>query len=53
MPLDTTTLAATAADYAAREPRDIVRLALEHYAPDIAISFSGVDFGWKDSRRAT
>jgi len=43
MSLDLTTLAATAADYSSREPRDIIRLALEHYSPDIAISFSGAE----------
>jgi phosphoadenosine phosphosulfate reductase len=43
MPLDSATIAAEAAAYAGREPRDILALALREYAPDIAISFSGAE----------
>src|SRR2546429_4630199 len=43
MALDRTTLAAVAADYAGRHPRDILALAIREYAPDIAVSFSGAE----------
>ena len=43
MALDPGTLAATAAAYASRHPRDILALALKEYSPDLAISFSGAE----------
>jgi phosphoadenosine phosphosulfate reductase len=43
MPLDLSTLAATAADYAEREPQEILALALSEYSPDLGISFSGAE----------
>ena len=43
MPLDLSTLPTLAADYASRDPRDIIALALETYTPDVAISFSGAE----------
>ena len=43
MALDRTTLAAVAADYAGRHPRDILALAIREYAPEIAVSFSGAE----------
>ena len=43
MALDPGTIAATAAAYANRHPRDILALALKEYAPDLAISFSGAE----------
>ncbi len=43
MPLDLADLSATAAAYASKEPREIVKLALKEYSPSIAISFSGAE----------
>lgn len=43
MALDPKTIAATAAEYAHRHPRDIVEIALREYAPRVAISFSGAE----------
>jgi phosphoadenosine phosphosulfate reductase len=43
MVLDPTNIAATAAAYAARDPRDIIGLALAECAPGVAISFSGAE----------
>jgi len=43
MALDLSAIASTAASYAARDPKDILALALREYAPDIAISFSGAE----------
>jgi phosphoadenosine phosphosulfate reductase len=43
MPLDLTTIAALAESHAGRDPRDIVKLALDSYGPDLAISFSGAE----------
>lgn len=43
MPLALDELSATAAAYASREPRDIIRLALQEYSPAVAISFSGAE----------
>jgi phosphoadenosine phosphosulfate reductase len=43
MALDLTTLPALAEEYAERSPQDILALALEHYAPTVAISFSGAE----------
>ena len=43
MALDTQKLAAIAAEYAHKDPRDILALAIGQYAPDIAISFSGAE----------
>ena len=43
MAVDAKTIAALAAEYAARDPRDIVALAIREYGPDIAISFSGAE----------
>jgi phosphoadenosine phosphosulfate reductase len=43
MALDSNNLAAVAADYAARDPRDILALALQEFSPDVAFSFSGAE----------
>jgi phosphoadenosine phosphosulfate reductase len=43
MSLDLKNLAAVAAEYANKHPRDIVALAIREYGPDIAISFSGAE----------
>jgi phosphoadenosine phosphosulfate reductase len=43
MPLDVSTLPATAATLATREPQEIVALALEEYSPDLGLSFSGAE----------
>jgi phosphoadenosine phosphosulfate reductase len=43
MPLDLTTIQATAATLASRTPQDIVEQALREYSPDLAISFSGAE----------
>lgn len=43
MSLDLSALTATAAQYAARTPHEILALALGEYAPDIGLSFSGAD----------
>src|SRR5262245_14089631 len=43
MALDTKNLAAVAAEYAGKDPGDIIALALEHYGGDLAISFSGAE----------
>jgi phosphoadenosine phosphosulfate reductase len=43
MALDPASIASTAADYAARDPRDIISLALREYSPDIGLSFSGAE----------
>jgi phosphoadenosine phosphosulfate reductase len=43
MALDAKNIAAVAAEYAKREPGDIVALAIREYGPDIAISFSGAE----------
>jgi phosphoadenosine phosphosulfate reductase len=43
MALDANTIAATAAEYAASAPQDIIGLAIREYAPDLAISFSGAE----------
>jgi phosphoadenosine phosphosulfate reductase len=43
MALDVKTLAAVAAEYAHKDPGDILALAIREYAPDIAISFSGAE----------
>lgn len=43
MAVDSKTIAAVAAQYAARDPREIMALALREYGPDIAISFSGAE----------
>ena len=43
MALDLTDLATTAAEYAARDPHEIVTLALREYAPAVGISFSGAE----------
>jgi len=43
MPLDLEALPATADSYASRDPREIVRLALQEYSPAVAISFSGAE----------
>jgi phosphoadenosine phosphosulfate reductase len=43
MALDPVNIAATALAYAGRHPRDILALALNEYAPDLAISFSGAE----------
>jgi phosphoadenosine phosphosulfate reductase len=43
MSLDPATIAAEAAAYAGRDPRDILALALREYSPDVAISFSGAE----------
>jgi phosphoadenosine phosphosulfate reductase len=43
MAIDGKNIAALAAEYANRDPRDIVALAIREYGPDIAISFSGAE----------
>jgi phosphoadenosine phosphosulfate reductase len=43
MPVDVTDIPSLAAAYASRDPRDIVRLALDEFSPDVAISFSGAE----------
>ena len=43
MALDPDKIAAVAAEYAGRHPREILELALREYEPDIAISFSGAE----------
>jgi phosphoadenosine phosphosulfate reductase len=43
MPLDVTTIHATAAALASRSPQEIVDLALQEYSPDLSISFSGAE----------
>ena len=43
MALDAKAIAALAAEYAGRHPRDILALAVREYAPDLAISFSGAE----------
>ena len=43
MALDLKHLAAVAVEYANKDPRDIIGLAIREYAPDIAISFSGAE----------
>src|SRR5216117_202250 len=43
MSLDPKTIPATAADYATRDPRDILTLAIREYGGDLAISFSGAE----------
>jgi phosphoadenosine phosphosulfate reductase len=43
MALDAKQLAATASEYAGRDPQDIVTLAIREYGPNIAVSFSGAE----------
>jgi phosphoadenosine phosphosulfate reductase len=43
MALDLDTIAARAAQLAGRDPRDILQIALDEYAPAVAISFSGAE----------
>src|SRR3989441_13323248 len=43
MALDPKTLPTTAAEYAGRDPRDILALAIREYGRDLAISFSGAE----------
>ena len=43
MALDVKTIAATAAEYANRHPREILELAIREYPQDLAISFSGAE----------
>lgn len=43
MPITADNAAALAAEYAGRDPRDILALALREFSPDIAISFSGAE----------
>ena len=43
MPLDLSAIPATAAEFASREPLDIVALALRQYSPDLGLSFSGAE----------
>ncbi|HKA30964.1 MAG TPA: phosphoadenosine phosphosulfate reductase family protein, partial [Candidatus Binatia bacterium] len=43
MALDTKNLAAVAAEYASKDPRDIIALALAEFSGDIAVSFSGAE----------
>jgi phosphoadenosine phosphosulfate reductase len=43
MALDAKQIAATAAQYADRQPQEIVDLAVREYGPNIAISFSGAE----------
>lgn len=43
MTFEAKTIAALAAEYANRDPRDILALAIQEHAPDVAISFSGAE----------
>jgi phosphoadenosine phosphosulfate reductase len=43
MALDLMNVAAAAAEYATRDPREILELALTEYSPEIGISFSGAE----------
>jgi phosphoadenosine phosphosulfate reductase len=43
MALDAKRIAALAAEYAIRDPEDVIALALREYGPDVAISFSGAE----------
>ncbi len=43
MAIDTKNVAALAAEYADRDPQEILALAIREYAPNIAISFSGAE----------
>jgi phosphoadenosine phosphosulfate reductase len=43
MVAESKTIAALAAEYAEREPRDILELAIREYGADVAISFSGAE----------
>jgi phosphoadenosine phosphosulfate reductase len=43
MALDMKNLAAVAAEFAGKEPREIIALALREYGGDLAISFSGAE----------
>lgn len=43
MTVDAKKIAALAAEYAARDPRDIIALALRDYGPNVAVSFSGAE----------
>ena len=43
MALDQQKIAALAAEYVNRDPRDIIALAIREYAPEVAISFSGAE----------
>jgi len=43
MTLDAQTIPSLAAEYAARDPRDILAIALREYPNDVAISFSGAE----------
>jgi phosphoadenosine phosphosulfate reductase len=43
MSVDPKTIAALAAEYATRDPRDILEFAIREYGPDIGISFSGAE----------
>ena len=43
MALDLKNLSKIAEDYAAKEPSEIIALAIREYAPDVAISFSGAE----------
>jgi phosphoadenosine phosphosulfate reductase len=43
MALDLTSLSERAAEYAALQPQDILRIAFEEYGSDVAISFSGAE----------
>src|SRR5688572_7576944 len=43
MAFDPQRIPALAADYAAREPQDLVALAIREYGADLAISFSGAE----------
>jgi len=43
MALDAKTIAATAAQYANRDPRDILAIALREYPGDVSVSFSGAE----------
>jgi phosphoadenosine phosphosulfate reductase len=43
MAVESKTIAALAAEYAEREPWDILELAIREYGPDMAISFSGAE----------
>jgi phosphoadenosine phosphosulfate reductase len=43
MVAESKTIAALAVEYAEREPRDILELAIREYGPDVAISFSGAE----------
>jgi phosphoadenosine phosphosulfate reductase len=43
MPIEPSGIQALAAEYASRDPQDILALALKEYSPDLGIAFSGAE----------